>query len=78
MVIYKEIEDIEYEVEILLRYCPRCGREIMSEREYREAWVKIKDRDSRLFTIDSEIATFNLIKAMNEAEKKFWEDINNE
>lgn len=71
MAIHKEIEDIEYEVEILLRYCPRCGREIMSEREYREAWIKIKDRDSRLFTIDSEIATFNLIKAMNEAEKKF-------
>jgi hypothetical protein len=46
----------------------------MSEMEYRQAWARTLGKDPRLFTIDSEIATFNLIKAMNEAEKKFWEE----
>lgn len=78
--IYKNLGEVKYEVETLWRYCPRCGKEIMSEKEYRELWHETYGDDPRLFKIDGDIATDELILAMNDAENKYykkWEDKSN-
>ena len=66
--IYKYLGEVDYTVETLWRYCPRCGREIMSEK------------DPRLFKIDGDIATDELILAMDDAKNKYfkkWEEKDN-
>jgi len=72
--VYKKLMDVDYTVETLLRYCPRCGREITPEKEYRELWHETYGNDSRLFKIDGNIATDELILAMNNAKNKYWEE----
>lgn len=78
--IYKNLGEVDYTVETLWRYCPRCGREIMSEEEYRELWHESYGRDPRLFKIDGDIATDELILAMDDAKNKYfkkWEEKDN-
>lgn len=78
--IYKYLGEVDYTVETLWRYCPRCGREIMSEKEYRELWHATYGNDPRLFKIDGDIATDELILAMDDAKNKYfkkWEEKNN-
>lgn len=71
--VYKKLMDIDYTVETLWKYCPRCGREIMSEKEYRELWHETYSKDPRLFKIDGSIATDELILAMDNAKNKYLE-----
>lgn len=72
--ISKKLIDVDYTVETLWRYCPRCGKEIMSEKEYRKLWHETYDKDPRLFKIDGNIVTDELILAMNNAKNKYWEE----
>lgn len=72
--ISKKLIDVDYTVETLWRYCPRCGREIMPEKEYRELWHETYGNDPRLFKIDGNIVTDELILAMNNAKNKYWEE----
>ena len=76
--IYGDIFDKEFNVETIVRYCPRCGKEILTENEYREAWVKSHKNDPRLFAIDSEIASPELILAMINENKRYHERIEKE
>lgn len=71
--IYKHLGGVDYTVETLWKYCPRCGKRIMSEEEYRKLWHETLDNDPRLFKIDGNIATDELIVAMNNAKNKYWE-----
>ena len=71
MAIYKHLGEVDYTVETLWRYCPRCGKEIMSEKEYRKLWYETYNADPRLFEIDGNIATDELILAMNKAKNKY-------
>lgn len=73
-----QIDDTKYFVEILLRYCPRCGKELIPEQKYHEIWNKRYKNDYRLFTINSEIATFELIKAMDNSRKKYLDKVTND
>lgn len=66
--------EVDYTVETLWRYCPRCGREVMSEKEYRKLWNETYGNDPRLFQIDGDITTDELILAMNNAKNKYWEE----
>jgi ribosomal protein S27AE len=72
--IYKHLGEVDYTVETLWKYCPRCGKRIMSEEEYRKLWHETLDNDPRLFKIDGNIATDELIVAMNNAKNKYWEE----
>lgn len=75
--ICKNLGEVDYTVETLWRYCPRCGREIMSEEEYRKLWHESYGSDPRLFKIDGDIATDELILAMDDAKNKYfkkWEE----
>lgn len=72
--VHKQLMDVGYTVETLWRYCPRCGREIMPEKEYRELWHETYSGDPRLFKIDGNIATDELILAMDKAKNKYWEE----
>ena len=72
--IWKKLGEVDYTVETLWRYCPRCGREIMSEKEYRKLWNETYGNALRLFQIDGDIATDELILAMNNAKNKYLEE----
>lgn len=71
---YDELLDgTPYQVEAMGRFCCRCGAELMSEEDYREAWMKrYPETNSRLFTIPSEIVTEELVIAMDNAAKDFY------
>lgn len=75
---YADIFDESFNVETIIRYCPRCGKELLSELEYRENWVRYHKDDQRLFVIDGEIATPELIFAMINSKKKHNEELINE
>ena len=76
--IYNQIDNIEYCVETIPRYCPRCGKELIPEQKYYKLWNERYKDDPRLFTINSEIATFELIKAMNNSKEKYWDRMIND
>ena len=71
-VFYKLNNKQEVCVESLIRYCPHCGKEILSENDYREQYMKTFHKDERTFQIKGRIATKKLIKAMLDAEDKYY------
>lgn len=62
-------------IESLIRYCPRCGAEIINENKYRKEYIKsLKPEHSYTFSIKGKIATKKLMKAMLDAEEKYYKE----
>lgn len=79
VVCYDELlNSTPYQIEAMSRFCCRCGAELMTEAEYREAWAKRHpETTGQLFVIPSEIATEELVIALDNAQKEYNQKLSN-
>ena len=72
---YAVEDNKEIFIESLIRYCPRCGAEIINENRYRKEYIKsLKPKHRYSFSIEGKIATKKLMKAMLDTEKKYYKE----
>lgn len=69
-------DEMSYQVETIIKFCPKCGKRLVCENDYNELWVKqYKDYFRSPFNIDSDYVTEDLIKALNRAKREHFKKI---